>query len=356
MTQKHKVICGMQQVGVGIPDVIEAWRWYYDNFGFDIKILDDEGVAERMLPYTGNKPQPRRAILAVNLQGGGGLEIWQPKGRKLNYLTSEANVGDYGIFACKIKSGNVDEAYKALLAKKVNCLCKPMTAPSGRLHFFLKDPYDNIFEIEQSDYKFVDEKKTNGGTNGAIMGVSNMDKSIVFYGKVLGFDKVEYDVSGVFDDLKCLPHGDNSVRRVLLGRTKPMSGPLSEIMGPAYIELVQNLSEPAKKLYEGRYWGDPGFIHLCFDVRNMKCIEEDCKAMGHPFVCDSGSDFGMGDADGWFTYIEDPDGTLIEFVETRKIPILKKFGIYLHLENKDDDKPLPRRITKALRFLRSKRP
>ena len=67
MTQKHKVICGMQQVGVGIPDVIEAWRWYYDNFGFDIKILDDEGVAERMLPYTGNKPQPRRAILAVNL-------------------------------------------------------------------------------------------------------------------------------------------------------------------------------------------------------------------------------------------------------------------------------------------------
>ena len=32
--------------------------------------------------------------------------------------------------------------------------------------------------------------------------------------------------------------------------------------------------------------------------------------------------FTMGDAGGHFTYIEDPDGYLIEFVETHKIPII----------------------------------
>lgn len=62
----------------------------------------------------------------------------------------------------------------------------------------------------------------------------------------------------------------------------------------------------------------------------------------------------MGEADGHFTYIEDPDGTLIEFVETFKIPILKKFGIYLHLEKRDDSKPLPTWVMKCLRFMKSK--
>jgi hypothetical protein len=51
--------------------------------------------------------------------------------------------------------------------------------------------------------------------------------------------------------------------------------------------------------------------------------------------------------------VEDPDGTLIEFVETFKIPIAKKFGLYLNLANKDDYKPLG--ILKLLRFAKVKR-
>jgi hypothetical protein len=86
----------------------------------------------------------------------------------------------------------------------------------------------------------------------------------------------------------------------------------------------------------------------------MAGIQKAAEALGHPFVCDSGSDFQMGEADGHFTYVEDPDGTLIEFVETYKIPVLKRFGIYLNLKNKDNRKPLPRYITKALRFLKVK--
>ena len=106
------------------------------------------------------------------------------------------------------------------------------------------------------------------------------------------------------------------------------------------------------KLYENRYWGDPGYIQICFDVRNMDSLEAECKAAGHPFVCDSGVDFDMGDAGGHFTYIEDPDGTLIEFVETFRIPVVKKIGFYLDFRKRDDRKPLPRWMLKALRFLR----
>ncbi len=350
---KEKVICGLQQVGIGVKDADVAWKWYREYFGVDIPVVADEGVAERMLPYTGGKPQPRYAILAVNLQGGGGLEIWEPRGRALNYPKQQPSLGDLGIFIAKIRSRDVAATYDEFSRKGLRLLSAPTVSFAGIKHFYLMDPWDNILEVEEDNYVMVKSKTcTTGGTTGAVLGVSDMDRSIAFYGKVLGFDKVQADKTGVFEDLKGVPGGDRQVRRVLLARTKPFTGPLSELMGPSHLELVQALDAPVVKLYENRYWGDPGYIQICFDVRNMDAVEADCKAAGHPFVCDSGVDFDMGDANGHFTYIEDPDGTLIEFVETFRIPVAKKWGFYIDFTKRDDHKPLPRWMVKALRFLR----
>ena len=350
---KSKIICGIQQLGMGVNDFVEAWKWYYDIFGYDVKIVDDEGVAERMLPYTGGKPQPRRSGIAVNLRGGGGFEIWQPKGRELNYLKEPVKLGDLGILIGKIKSGDIEAAYNTFINKGVDVISEIVAAPTGQRHFFMKDPYGNLFQVEHDDYVFINEKKPTGGANGAVIGVSDMEKSLPFYRQLLDYDKVVFDQTAVFDDLKSLPNGEGRLRRVILERSKPIEGPLSQLMGTSHLELIQAIDAPGKKLYEGRYWGDPGFIHLCFDVRNMEAVKAQTEALGHPFVCDSGTDFGMGDADGHFTYVEDPDGTLIEFVETFKIPIAKKLGLYLNLKSKDDRKPLG--ILKLLRFAKIKR-
>lgn len=350
--EKEKVICGMQQLGIGIPDVHVAFNWYMKAFGCNAKILDAEGTAEDMLPYTGGKPQDRWAILAYNLQGGGGFEIWQPQGRELRYLKEPAHLGDLGIFAGKIKAKDIKTAFNHLSklegAKMVGDIVEN---PAGQKHFFMKDLYDNLFDVEEDGYVFMNQNKPTGGANGAILGVSDMDKSVAFFGKMIGYDVVEYDQTGVFDDLKGINGAEGKYRRVMLKPTKPLQGPMSEIMGTSHLELIQALDYTPKKIYEGRWWGDPGFIHLCFDVRNMAAVKQDAESLGHPFVCDSGADFKMGEADGHFTYIEDPDGTLIEFVETYKIPVVRKLGIYLHLHNKDDKRPLSRFITKALRFL-----
>jgi len=350
---KEKIICGIQQVGIGVNDFVEAWKWYYDNFGFEIKIVDDEGVAERMLPYTGGKPQPRRSGIAVNIRGGGGFEIWQPEGRELNYLKEPVKLGDLGILIAKVKTPDIETAYNTFINKGLDVISPVMTSPAGQKEFFMKDPYGNLFQLEQDDYVFIDEKKTTGGANGAVIGVSDIERSLPFYTQLLEYDKVVFDQTGVFEDLEAIEGGKGTLRRVILERSKPIEGPLSRIMGTSHLELIQSVDAPGKKLYEGRYWGDPGYIHLCFDVRHMDAVKEQAEAMGHPFVCDSGADFGMGDANGHFTYVEDPDGTLIEFVETYKIPIAKKFGLYLNLANKDDHKPLG--ILKLLRFAKVKR-
>lgn len=356
---KEKIICGIQQVGIGVESVSESWKWYIKNFGVDIKIFADEGTASLMLPYTGGKPQPRYAVLAYNLRGGAGFEIWEPRGRKLNYPQKQAQLGDLGIFVCKIKSPNVPQTYMKMKADGVNLLSQPFASPAGGLHYFLQDPWGNLFEVEEDNYTFVSGKSLTGGGNGVILGVSDMDKSIEFYNKILDYDIVHFDQTGVFDDFAGLPGAERKVRRVVLKRSKPLQGPMSAIMGTAQLELVKALDEKPAKIYEGRLWGDPGFIHLCFDIRNMEKVRESCEAFGHPFVCDSdsglkdnGKGFDMGDANGHFTYVEDPSGTLIEFVETLKVPVYKKLNLNLNLANKDDKKQLPKLLTSALRFLR----
>ena len=52
-----KVISGIQQIGIGVTNLYEAWGWYIKAFGVDIRIFEDDTVAELMLPYTGENPK-----------------------------------------------------------------------------------------------------------------------------------------------------------------------------------------------------------------------------------------------------------------------------------------------------------
>ena len=88
------VISGIQQIGIGVPDVQEAWKWYREHFGMDIRIFEDKTVAELMLPYTGGEPRKRHAALALNLQGGGGFEIWQYSERTPQAPAFDIKIGD----------------------------------------------------------------------------------------------------------------------------------------------------------------------------------------------------------------------------------------------------------------------
>jgi catechol 2,3-dioxygenase-like lactoylglutathione lyase family enzyme len=177
---------------------------------------------------------------------------------------------------------------------------------------------------------------------------------LTLYRDILGYDTVLYDETGVFEDFAPLPGGDQKARRMLLEHSKPRKGSFSKLLGPSKIELVSVFDREPNKIFENRYWGDLGFIHLCFDIKGMDALREECEAAGFPFTVDSQDSFDMGEAAGHFSYIEDPDGTLIEFVETHKIPILKKIGWYLDVRKKDPEKPLPNWMIKALKFNRIK--
>ena len=75
-------IVGIQQVGVGIPDVQGAWEFYRKQFGMDVPIFQESAEAKLMTPYTGGKVHSRSAVLAINLMGDGLRDALDPRLRR----------------------------------------------------------------------------------------------------------------------------------------------------------------------------------------------------------------------------------------------------------------------------------
>ena len=349
------IISGIQQIGVGIPDVNAAWTWYRKHFGMDVPVFQEEAEAPLMINYTGGQVQSRNAVMALNMGGGAGMEIWQYTSRTTAPASFDIQLGDYGIFAARIKSQNVQAAYDWFKSKNVSLLSELVKAPDGSPHFFVKDPYGLIYNVVEGKEWFSKPAHLTGGPSGCMIGVSDIENARTLYSDLLGYDEVVYDESDTFEDFIGLTDGaPQKVRRVLLKHSQPRKGGFSKLLGPSELELIKVYDRIPNKIFQDRYWGDLGFIHLCFDVRNMDALQKACEEAGFPFTVDSMSTFDMGEASGRFSYIEDPDGTLIEFVEAHKMPIVKKWGWYLNLKKRPDDKPLPSWMLKALKFSRVK--
>ncbi len=353
----EKIICGIQQMGIGVPDVQQIWSWYRTFFGTDIRIFEEAAPAPLMTQYTGGVVQSRTATLALSMDGGGGFEIWQYTSRGTEKPTFTPQLGDLGMFACKIKSRDVEKSLSYMQSKGGKIVGQLHKTPNGERTFFIEDPNGNLFQIVEGKGWFgaTGHPSRCGGVAGTVIGVSNMEASLKLYRDILNYDQIDYDETGVFDDLKALNGGQHTFRRVRLSHKNDRKGPFAKLLGPTSIELVQVIDRPQpKKIFENRFWGDWGFIHLCFDVQNMDALKKECEVLGFPFTVDSSDTFDMGEAGGRFSYIEDPDGTLIEFVETHKVPVMKKFGWYINLKNKKKGEFLPNWLLKAMSFNRVK--
>ena len=348
-------IYGIQQVGVGVTDAQSAFKWYGTLLGADISVFDDDNVATYMAPYMGGNPHKKRAIFALNLQGGSGYELWQYLDRTPSFPEENCNIGDLGIIASKIKSRDIQKSFNRLKEQGVEIISGIKANPDGTKSFYIKDPWNNILQIKESSDWFLNGKSDIGGVFGCTIGVTDIEASRKLYSDVLGYDKVLFDETGVFDDLSDLPNGTGKFRRVLLTHSAKRVGGFAQLFQSSQLELIQAVDDySSKKIFGGRYWGDIGFIHLCFDVKNISGLMKKCADAGFPFSVRSSETFDMGETNGGWGYLEDSDGTLIEFVEAHKVSIIKKLNIEINLTKRNPEKPLPKWIIKGLSFKRTK--
>ncbi|TDT50710.1 catechol 2,3-dioxygenase-like lactoylglutathione lyase family enzyme [Maribacter spongiicola] len=343
-----EIINGIQQIGIGVLDVKKVFNWYRKHLNFDILLFEDEAVASLMTKYTNGKAERREAYLSLNMTGGGGLEIWQFKDRNPTAAVNPIQFGDLGIYAMKIRCKDLTDMHSYLKDLKVSHLSE--INKSYCSHFYFTDPFGNMVQMVEDHYVFCKESSRNGGVQGAVIGVSHMETSLQFYSTILGYSVVKYDAIETADEIS-----KSKFRRVVISQERKLVGGFGDLLGPTQLELIQLLDKTPVKIFENRLWGDLGYIHLCFDVSGMSAIREKAKQNGHAFTVDSANSFDMGNAAGHFSYIEDPDGTLIELVETHKVPILKSLGVYLNLKRRNPNKTLPKWLVKSLSFQRVKK-
>jgi catechol 2,3-dioxygenase-like lactoylglutathione lyase family enzyme len=335
----NEFIAGIQQIGIGVKNAPESLRAYARLFGMKTLVFDDVSEASLMTRYTGGTAYRRQALLSLNLKGGGGFEIWQFQNRQPAEAPAPPRYGDLGIFAAKIKCSNVAQAQRQFAAEP-SVVVSPLQADGkGDQQCWVQDGSGNVFNVVSSNHWFQKASGCLGGVTGAVIGVSNMDRAIRFYQTLLSVDSVAYD--GTETLLPPFEREPRTFRRVLLQKQPCGLGAFSRLLGSIELELVECLDAPRTRIYSDRFWGDCGFIHLCFDVFDMCGLKSKLESAGYRFTVDSIDSFGMEAAAGRFCYVEDPDGTLIELVETHKVPIMKKLGLYLNLKKRNLRKPLP---------------
>ena len=327
-------ISGIQQVGIGVGNAQKAKHYYKTLFGMDVLVFEDKAEASLMTRYTGNELHRREAILTLNMQGGGGFEIWQFLTKEPCFSCTAVLFGDLGIYAVKMRCNNIDAVTKHFSASTV-CL-----SPSNKKTIWVKDDENNMFQLVEDHQSFKATKHAVGGVLGVVIGVSNIDQSLRFYKDLLGMQAI-HEETGVFNDIGNDDNSKEQYRRVLLRKNFTPIGAFSKLLGDIEIELVQALGRQPATIYKNRYWGDCGFIHVCFDVNNMDGLKQKAASLGFNFTVDSADSFTMGASAGRFGYMEDPDGTLIELVETHRVPIFKKLNWYYDLKKRKHNKPLP---------------
>jgi catechol 2,3-dioxygenase-like lactoylglutathione lyase family enzyme len=340
MMMTQEFISGIQQIGIGVKNADASLRRYATLFGMKALVFNDISEAALMTQYTGGQVYKRHALLSLNMQGGGGFEIWQFQNREPAEPSQRLQYGDIGIYAAKLKSADVKQAFQQLSSLK-NLFVTPLQRDAkGDMHFFVADEHNNHFNIVTGNHWFQRNGNPVGGVTGAVIGVSDMERSISFYKCLLTGSRIVYDT--------VVAENGQRYRKILLQKHACGRGAFGKFLGAVEIELVQCLDRQPSKIFANRFWGDCGFIHLCFDVFDMCGLKIHAENAGYKFTVDSMSSFEMESASGRFCYIEDPDGTLIELVETHKVPIFKKFGLYLDLKKRDFKKPLPDWMIKLL--------
>ncbi|MEQ9303632.1 MAG: hypothetical protein RJQ14_06905, partial [Marinoscillum sp.] len=197
-----------------------------------------------------------------------------------------------------------------------------------------QDPFGNEIRVKQTT---LERKAQFTGVKGCALGVSNLSQSIRFY------EKFGYQIANTSTQESIA--GCDIVKMNSANRSR---GRMGMYFGDNELILIERLDQSGSKIYQDRFWGDPGFIHLCFDVYNLPGWVTYFHHEGFPFTVLSNVDFKMGDAEGHWGYLEDPDETLIEMVETHKIPIVKELGISIDLTRRAPQKPLPGLLIKVL--------
>jgi len=311
------MITAFQHVGMGVHDAGSTYEFYRKLMGFRIKLSDQTSYLEEMEPIVGALVE-MRAIMAMNVAGGGAIELIEHTSTKPIEPAEPVQWGDIGYLEVGLKAFHLEELYLDLKSKGVEFLTpvRSMELSSGgrERYAYLRDPDGLLVQLVEVD---GGKRPTVGGVRHVAIGVSDMGRAREFFGGVLGFSEVIHEFKGRLPELDEIT-GGKDMEMVILGH-RPGGESVLPLLERAIAKLVYTPGYRGKPTYEGRRWGDIGLMEMAFDVTDLAETVNGLISRGaelyHP---PTRVDMGSGTI-GVFAYIKDPEGNTVEMVEVEKV-------------------------------------
>jgi catechol 2,3-dioxygenase-like lactoylglutathione lyase family enzyme len=311
------MITAFQHVGMGVHDIDRTYDFYRKLMGFRVKLSDKQEYDEVMKPIVGAVVE-MRIIMAMNVEGGAAIELVEHTSTRPLEPEEPLQWGDIGYLELGLKAYHLDDLYLDLKSKGVDFITpvRGMELSSGgtERYAYLKDPDGVLVQLVEEP---GGKRPAVGGVRHVAIGVTDMDKARDFYGDVLGFKELIHQFKGDMPELDGVT-GGREMEMVILGH-RPEAESVLPLLQRAIVKLVHTPGYKGKPAFEGRRWGDIGLMEMALDVidlgETVNGLIADGAELFHPTTR---VEMGQGTA-GSFAYIKDPDGIIVEMVETEKV-------------------------------------
>jgi catechol 2,3-dioxygenase-like lactoylglutathione lyase family enzyme len=329
------MINGMQHIGIGVQNREDSYEFYNNALLLSVPMSKHEGHCTGVVPII-EKDETRKVIISMNPYGGAAVEVFQYTSKTPVPVPGWIDFSCTGYLFYGVAVQNVKKSVQKILKNKGRIITEataftPMNDRGWKTAVFT-DPFGITGTMVEYPGSFVGYGKKNskiGGIDYIAIGVSDIDRSVDFYKNMLGYDVEIYrddkNDKGIYEG-EC-PEWDSlfgkgrKIKRALLARSEKPQGHFRHFLKGGMIELVEVGGNTGSYNYEGRHWGDIGFMELCFDVSDLKTAIDSLVSRGAELAVPIYTQDMGQKTEASFAYIRDPDGALLEFAEIKSLPV-----------------------------------
>ena len=300
---------GVHHCNIGVKNMEVMKSFYKDLLGFG-KVFSEfpEGEYDALGELIRVSHPRYEGILFTQEAGGIVLGLTRLVDPVPRAVRNNFRYGDIGIAKITIAVSDLERFYRERMGRLDFCSGpkRAAIADRGDYHFvYCRDPEGNLVEFVATAETPV--KNTFGGVRRLGVSVTDLNRSLSFYQKYLGFDttfiNTHENFSGLVDEISSSKG------------TRVRSCVLASSRGEGMVELFEVMQPRGRSIPSYTRWGDFGYTQVCLNGEpgsDIFDIAEYFEKEGMEFLCRPQL---MGDArGGGFFYMRDPDGIPLEFL------------------------------------------
>jgi catechol 2,3-dioxygenase-like lactoylglutathione lyase family enzyme len=301
---------GVHHVAIGVKNLDTMKSFYRDILGFT-EVFAEFGESEQeiMREVVRASRVVFSGVILCQRAGGILLELIRMTDPVPRPIRKDFRYGDIGVTKITVAVSDVKALYEELKGKVSFCSEPKFAVIRGWGDYpfvYCRDPEGNL--VEFVSIINVEVKGGFGGARSIGISVTNLERSISFYQKHLGFDVVmmsrHKNFSGLVDEVS--GDKDTQVRSCLLAANNT---------GDCMIELFEVSKPRGRSIPFSANWGDFGYLQVCFNCDDIRGMGSYGEKVGMEFLCSpKRMDGGIPEHPGEFFYGKDPDGIPIEFL------------------------------------------